>query len=92
MNEEQLNRNNTSLPEEDDGRTIVNMNVEGMPWYVRGDEERQKGADASSHVQMTDEEARMYKWAAVKAALLVVLVFGIVFFLFIAFCDFVWFR
>ena len=66
------------IPEqEDDGRTIVNMNVEGMPWYVRGDEERDKGASSNQHDQMTDEEARMYKWAAVKAALLVVLVFGI---------------
>ena len=26
--------------EEDDGRTIANMNVEGMPWYVVGDEKR----------------------------------------------------
>ncbi len=92
MNEEQLNGREMQTPEEDDGRTIVNMNVEGMPWYVRGDEERMKGADASSHDQMTPEEARLYKWAALKAALLVALVFGIVFFLFIAFCDFIWFR
>ena len=24
----------------DDGRTIADMNVEGMPWYVPGDENR----------------------------------------------------
>ena len=77
---------------EDDNRTIADMNVDGMPWYVRGDESRGKGADASEHDQMTDEEARMYRWAAVRAALLVVLVFGLAFFLFIAFCDFIWFR
>ena len=77
---------------EDDGRTIADMNVDGMPWYVRGDEDRSKGADASEHDQLTEEEARMYKWAAMKAALLVALVFGVGYFIFIAFCDFIWFR
>lgn len=42
--------------------------------------------------KMTEEEFRAYRWAAVKASLLVVGVFGVVFFLFIAFLDFVWFR
>ena len=41
---------------------------------------------------MTKEELRAYTWAAVKAGLLIVLVFGAVFGLFIAFCDFIWFR
>jgi len=77
---------------EDDGRTIADMNIDGMPWYVRGDEKRAKGADAGEHDQMTDEETRLYRWAALKAALMVVFVFGVVFFLFIAFCDFIWFR
>ena len=90
MREDKINK--ITEDPEDDGRTIVNMNVEGMPWYVKGDENRSKGQDASGHEQMTDEEARLYKWAAIKAALLVVLVFGTAFFLFIAFCDFVWFR
>ena len=85
-------KKNTSEYEEDDGRTIADMNVEGMPWYVKGDKDRADLRKEGAHAQMTDEEARMYKWAAVKAALLVVLVFGLVFFLFIAFCDFVWFR
>ena len=77
---------------DDDGRTIADMNVEGMPWYVQGDEKRSKGADASGHSQMTEEETRLYRGAAVRAALLVVLIFGAVFFIFIAFCDFIWFR
>lgn len=81
-----------NLPEGDDGRTIVNMNVEGMPWYVKGDEDRAEKRSEGSHSEMTDEELRMYRWAALKSALLIVLVFGVVFFLFIAFCDFIWFR
>ena len=87
-----LRKNNRPIEEEDDGRTIVNMNVDGMPWYVRGDEQRKKGSDASSHDQMTDEELRLYKFAALKSALLIVLVFAVVFALFLAFCDFIWFK
>ena len=77
---------------EDDGRTIVNMNVEGMPWYVKGDEERAERREKAGQNPMTDEEVRIYKWAALKAALLIVLIFGVIFFLFIAFCDFIWFN
>jgi len=78
---------------EDDGRTIVNMNVEGMPWYDRAAAERQERDDnGGSHYQMTKEEQRMYTWAAIRAGLLVVLIFASVFGAFIAFCDFIWFR
>ena len=75
----------------DDGRTIVDMNVDGMPWYVpkrKADAE----AEGENPYQMTKDELRAYKWAAVRAGLLIVLVFGAVFGLFIAFCDFVWFK
>ena len=75
---------------EDDGNTVADMNVEGMPWYVTGDEDREKGA--GRHDQMTDEQIRAYKGAALKAALLVAVVFGTVYFLFLLFCDFIWFR
>ena len=75
---------------EDDGRTIVDMNVDGMPWYVPD-----RDGDAPTQGQgepMTRREARRYTLAAIRAGLLVVLVFAVVFGLFIAFCDFVWFR
>ena len=77
---------------EDDGRTIADMNVEGMPWYVAGDEDRTMGSGSESHEQLTEEQMRTYRWAAVKAGLLVALVFGGVFAAFLAFCDFIWFR
>ena len=78
---------------EDDGRTIVNMNVEGMPWYDRAAAERQQQEESGGpHYQMTKEEQRMYTWAAVKTGLLVVLIFASVFGAFIAFCDFIWFQ
>lgn len=85
-------RTENPLPDDDDGRTIADMNIDGMPWYVKGDEKRAgKGSD-SNPPQMTDEELRLYKFAALRSALLVALVFGVVFFLFIAFCDFIWFN
>ena len=73
---------------EDDGRTIVNMNVEGMPWYHKQSPDAVDGKRS----EMSPEEQRMYTWAAVKAGLLIVLIFALVFGLFIAFCDFVWFA
>ena len=75
------------LPEGDDGRTIVNMDVDGMPWYLQKRNQAPQGKEPLSPEQM-----RAYRWAAVKAGLLVALVFGAVFALFIAFCDFVWFK
>ena len=83
------NRNKKTFEEEDDGRTIVNMNVEGMPWYVKGDEDRRPG---SANDTLSEEEMKLYKRAALKSALMIALVFGIVFFIFIAFCDFIWFK
>ena len=86
---------------DDDGRTIVNMNVDGMPWYREGNDQNDPpGQDGNENrtiykknrEPLTKEQQRMYTWAAVKAGLFVVLVFGVVFFLFIAFCDFIWFQ
>lgn len=77
------------LPEGDDGRSIVDMDVEGMPWYLR----RQRDpAPGNFEDPLTPQQRRAYKWAAVKAGLAVALIFGTVFGAFIAFCDFVWFR
>lgn len=80
----------STLPEGDDGRTIVPMDVDGMPWHIRGREKTEE--NSAPRTEMTKEETRRYTWAAVKAALVVVLVFAVIFGLFIAFCDFIWFR
>ena len=77
---------------EDDGKTIANMNVDGMPWYNRYTADRPEQDPDAEPTPMTREEQRMYTWAAIKAGLLVVLIFAVVFGLFIAFCDFVWFA
>ncbi|MBQ6322115.1 MAG: hypothetical protein IJI24_04505 [Lachnospiraceae bacterium] len=76
---------------EDDGRTYADMNIEGMPWYVPGDENRSPNAGKGQE-KMSPREVGMYRRAALKAGFLLVLVYGGVFFLFLLFCDFIWFR
>ena len=91
------------LPEGDDGRTIVNMNVEGMPWYVpegmdggergAGNREQAMGnGEGERKIELTQEESRFFTWGALKAALLVVGVMCLGIVLFVLFCQFVWFR
>ena len=84
------------LPDGDDGRTIVDMNVEGMPWYAPerpGAPRRGAGEDAPrQEIPLTREESRFFTWGALKAALLVTgaMCLGII--LFVLFCQLVWFR
>ena len=87
-----MNHQNRWEDPEDDGKTIANMNVEGMPWYNRFDADRPERDPNAEQTPLTEAQQRMYTWAAIKAGLFVVLVFAVVFGLFIAFCDFVWFR
>lgn len=74
----------------DDGRTIAQMNVDGMPWYTKGGNDVPE--NKPNAYKMTKTETFAYIWAAVRAGLLIMLAFGVVFFLFLLFCDYVWFR
>ena len=83
--------------EEDDGHTIVSMDVDGMPWYDRRhDFVRKPGGEASQPsphgIGMTDREFRMYTWGAVKAGLLVASVFVLTWVLLVLFLTKVVFR
>ena len=73
---------------EDDGRTIADMNVDGMPWYAP----TRKDPESAEKIELTPEEQRWMIGGALKAALLVAGVFGIVYFLFLLFCTKVWFA
>ena len=84
-----MRRRPPKLPEGDDGRTIVDMNVDGMPWVLKRRDETQPSQNGD---QMTPAQRRAWNRAAVRAGLAVAFVFGSVFALFIAFCDFVWFK
>lgn len=82
--------------DDDDGRVISNMNVDGMPWYMNDRVRRRMNEDTSAGDQdfsdLTKEETRALIGGAVKAGLAVGSVFFVGFGLFILFCVFVWFR
>ena len=89
-----MTRKKPELPEWDDGRTIADMNVDGMPWYSpkkrTSGKNRKETADREE--VLTKEESRYYTWGALKAALVVVGVMCAGLILFVLFCQYVWFR
>lgn len=83
--------------DDDDGRTIVPMNVDGMPWYTGGftppeDRDADPNAPVPERRPMSKDEARGYAWAAAKAGLLIGAVFVVVYALFLLFCRYIWLR
>ncbi|MGI6258501.1 MAG: hypothetical protein ACOYKC_01435 [Anaerolineaceae bacterium] len=86
--------------DDDDGRTIVNMDVDGMPWHERGVRfaERQAQEQERSKRRMiygeriTAREARRYTFYALLAALAIVAVFAVLWAVVILFMTKVWFR
>ncbi len=78
--------------DDDDGRVIVNMDVEGMPWHDKRVRREKREAKASRGPQMTRSEARRFTWYAVLAGLTIVLVFSVVWVLLTLFATQVWFR
>ncbi len=83
--------------EEDDGRTIVNMDVVGMPWYeqrraVDRRIERESSQTSPFGTGMTDRELKLYTWGALKAGFLVVSVFAVTWILLVLFLTKVVFR
>lgn len=77
--------------DDDDGRVIVPMDVDGMPGFFKrpatGNEEVPK-----QKLELTKEEGRAITGGVLKAAFAILLVYGVVFALFILFCQFVWFK
>ncbi len=86
-----MRRNKENKPKfEDDGRTIANMNVEGMPWYNPSKDIAQSES-AQDFSDLTPKEKRAMTRGILVAALLVGLIFVGGAFLFILFCTQVWF-
>ena len=83
--------------DDDDGRVIANMNVDGMPWSMRDITARRRKSDerlqsSQDFSDLTKEETRELVKGAMKAGLLIGGVFLVGAFLFILFCLFIWFR
>ena len=87
-------------PEDDDGRVIAPMNVDGMPWYSGAPREEQPPAGEQRpddllpprQEPLTGPEKRAFTWGVLKAAMLVAGVFILVYLAFLLFCVFVWFK
>jgi len=79
--------------EDDDGRVICNMDVDGMRWHdrrVRREERRARQIPQGD--QLTKAEARRYTWYSLLAGLLIVAVFSVTWILFVLFCTQIWFK
>ena len=76
--------------DDDDGRVVAKMNVDGMPWYMHA--EKQHTPENNDLSDLSKGETWEIVKGTVKAGLLIGGVFFAVFLLFILFCIFVWFR
>lgn len=79
--------------EDDDGRVICSMDIDGMPWHDK--QVRRELAAAkkqSAPAQLSASEARRYTWYSILAGLLVVSVFSVTWILFVLFCTEIWFK
>ncbi len=74
--------------DDDDGRTIADMNVEGMPWYDRARRDRTETGEMKPPMDRTQRQATVA--AVVIAALLIALVFGVGYFVVILLMDTLW--
>lgn len=74
--------------DDDDGRQIVNMNVEGMPWYVP--ESSSSTGKQNEQLKLTRKEKLSLYAGIFKAALLVIVLFIGIYFLVIFFLTKIW--
>lgn len=81
------NKERAVRPEED--RVIADMNIEGMPWYVRSKPLYKDGIEPNQ--QLSKKELWQLTTNALLASLLVAMIFLVICFLFIMFCIHIWF-
>ena len=86
----QMMEDKTTQYDDDDGRVIIDMNVEGTPWHDK--HSRQKTHQGVPGNQLTKSQARLYTWYSIRAGLLVGFVFSATWVLFVLFCTQIWFR
>lgn len=75
----------------DDGRTIANMNVDGMPWYNPKRPEKKEESGVPKYTP-DRKETLAIMGGVLKAAMLVALVFVLGFAAFILFSYYVWLK
>ena len=78
----------------DDGRTIANMDIDGMPGHIPQRVRKKVGKKQSewAKLQLTRKERRAMFWGAVMAVLPWVLIYGAAFFTLLLLLDYFWLR
>lgn len=71
----------------DDNRVIVNMNVEGMPWY-----KPEANNNSNYYPKLNFRQTCSFIWGALKAGLLVALIYSILSILVILFILKIWLK
>ena len=89
-----MKKRNKRIYDDDDGRVISPMNVDGMPWHGKTDDTQAENDSQVSQdeIELTAEEKRAMTGGVFAAALLVAGVFILAGFLFILFCVFIWLK
>lgn len=75
--------------DDDDGRQIADMNVDGMPWYVRKSSPSSNSQN-DEPIELTREERRSLYGGVLKAVLLVAAAFIGVYFLVVFLLTRIW--
>ena len=90
-----MRKRKKKLYDDDDGRVISPMNVDGMPWSANNNGIPSNTEDTEprgEQLELTHEERRAMMSGVFAAALLVAGIFVVVGFLFVLFCIFVWLK
>ncbi|MGM9599721.1 MAG: hypothetical protein ACI3VY_07375 [Faecousia sp.] len=79
--------------DDDDGRVIVPMDVDGMPgFFKRRKKDENEETPRKQKIKLSKQEQRAVTGGVLRAAFTVLFIYAVVFALFILFCQFVWFK
>lgn len=91
-----MKKRNKKRYDDDDGRVISPMNVDGMSWYRRDvpdqPDRKAEGDKEQEQIVLSNSEKRAMVGGVFAAALLMAGVFVLAGLLFVLFCVFVWLR
>ena len=74
----------------DDGRTVADMNVPGMPWHLDGPKVQGNKTGGLEEIELTKAERRALVQGALMAVMPIALFFVGAYFLIFLFIHFIW--
>lgn len=80
--------------DDDDGRVICSMDVQGMRWHDKKVRREAKAAvrHGVAGDQLTRSEFRRYTWYSLLAGFVIASTFSLTWILFVLFCTEIWFK